>query len=111
MPHSAEPAGPAEAGGDAAHPVHVLTPHGHAELTAFGVDTERLARRRASVRYCVDWAERRHHLAGGLGAALTAGLFALEWLRHGTYRRVVRLTGAGRAGLATSFGIPAGRLV
>lgn len=107
----AGPAEPAEPGGDAAHPVYVLTPHGHAELTAFGVDTERLPRRRASVRYCVDWAERRHHLAGGLGAALTARMFALEWLRHGKYRRVVHLTEAGRAGLATTFGIPADRLV
>ncbi|WP_433859502.1 ArsR/SmtB family transcription factor [Streptomyces kronopolitis] len=107
---SVEPAEPARPGGEAAPPVYVLTPHGHAELTAFGVDTERLPRRRASVRYCVDWAERRHHLAGGLGAALTARMFALEWLRHGKYRRVVHLTEAGRAGLVTTFGIPADRL-
>lgn len=98
------------AGNDAVDPVYVLTPHGHTELTAFGVDTERLPRRRASVRYCVDWAERRHHLAGGLGAALTARMFALEWLRHGKYRRVVHLTEAGRAGLAATFGIPADQL-
>ncbi|MGW7636412.1 ArsR/SmtB family transcription factor [Streptomyces decoyicus] len=84
---------------------YVLTPHGRQELAAFGVDTDRLPRRRASVRYCVDWAEQRHHLAGALGAALTARLFDLEWLRHGKYRRVVHLTDAGREGLATTFGV------
>ncbi|WP_159472857.1 helix-turn-helix domain-containing protein [Streptomyces caniferus] len=94
-----------EAGAAAADVVYVLTPHGRRELTAFGVDTDRLPRRRASVRYCVDWAEQRHHLAGALGAALTARLFALEWLRHGTYRRVVHLTDAGRDGLAATFGV------
>ncbi|WP_030982437.1 ArsR/SmtB family transcription factor [Streptomyces sp. NRRL S-1813] len=84
---------------------YVLTPHGRQELAAFGIETDRLPRRRASVRYCVDWAEQRHHLAGALGAALTARLFDLEWLRHGKYRRVVHLTDAGREGLATAFGV------
>ncbi|SED81664.1 transcriptional regulator, ArsR family [Streptomyces sp. 2224.1] len=99
-----------EAGAAATDVVYVLTPHGRRELTAFGVETDRLPRRRAAVRYCVDWAEQRHHLAGALGAALTARLFALEWLRHGTYRRVVHLTDAGRDGLATTFGVPVDRL-
>ncbi|MFJ6752611.1 winged helix-turn-helix domain-containing protein [Streptomyces sp. NPDC091266] len=98
---------PGDAAGDTAY---VLTPHGHRELGRFGVDTDRLPRRRATVRYCVDWAERRHHLAGSLGAALTARMFALEWLRHGKYRRVVRLTEAGRAGLASTFGVPNSQL-
>jgi hypothetical protein len=30
------------------------------------------------IRYCVDWTEQRHHLAGSLGAALAARLFGLE---------------------------------
>ncbi|MFF8309159.1 hypothetical protein [Streptomyces lydicus] len=80
-------------------------PHGHQELSAFGVDPDRLPRRRTGVRYCVDGAEQRHHLAGALGAALTARMFALEWLRHGRYRRVVHLTDGGREGLATTFGV------
>ncbi|MDT0454677.1 helix-turn-helix domain-containing protein [Streptomyces sp. DSM 41527] len=99
-----------EAGAAATDVVYVLTPHGRQELTAFGVETDRLPRRRAAVRYCVDWAEQRHHLAGALGAALTARLFALEWLRHGRYRRVVHLTDAGRDGLATTFGVPVDRV-
>ncbi|WP_199195659.1 hypothetical protein [Nocardia sp. MDA0666] len=42
------------------------------ELRELGVDTDRLPPRRPAIRYCVDWSEHRHHLAGGLGAALTA---------------------------------------
>ncbi|MGV4927320.1 helix-turn-helix domain-containing protein (plasmid) [Streptomyces sp. BHT-5-2] len=84
---------------------YLLTPRGHRELTALGVELERLPRRRSAVRYCVDWAERRHHLAGALGGAVTARLFALDWLRNGRYRRVVRLTDAGRTGLAETFGL------
>lgn len=97
--------GPGGTGAGSLDVAYVLTPHGRQELAAFGVETDRLPRRRASVRYCVDWAEQRHHLAGALGAALTARLFDLEWLRHGKYRRVVHLTDAGREGLATTFGV------
>lgn len=87
-----------------------LTAAGHADLAAFGVDPDDLPPRRRAVRYCVDWGERRHHLAGALGAALTDRLFTLDWLRTGRPRRAVRLTDAGRTGLAATFGVPADRL-
>ncbi|MGW7491508.1 ArsR/SmtB family transcription factor [Streptomyces sp. NPDC054786] len=103
--------GATDPGAAATDVAYALTPHGREELTAFGVGTDRLPRRRASVRYCVDWAEQRHHLAGALGAALTARLFALEWIRHGKYRRVVHLTDAGRDGLATTFGVRVDQVV
>jgi hypothetical protein len=45
-----------------------LTDRGRAELAAFGVDADRLPGRRPLIRYCVDWTEQRHHLAGALGA-------------------------------------------
>ncbi|MFJ5802090.1 ArsR/SmtB family transcription factor [Streptomyces decoyicus] len=104
-PDAGAEAGAGGAGAGSLDVAYVLTAHGRQELAAFGVETDRLPRRRASVRYCVDWAEQRHHLAGAVGAALTARLFDLEWLRHGKYRRVVHLTDAGREGLATTFGV------
>jgi DNA-binding transcriptional ArsR family regulator len=36
---------------------YLLTDHGRRELAASGIDFEQLPRRRASVRYCIDWAE------------------------------------------------------
>jgi len=83
-----------------------LTGHGQHMLTEFGIDLDALyARRRPLIRYCLDWTEQRHHLAGTLGAALTARLFELGWLRHARVNRAVRLTETGRAGLAATFGL------
>ncbi|MGI5224798.1 ArsR/SmtB family transcription factor [Actinoallomurus sp. CA-142502] len=82
-----------------------LSGDGHGRLAAFGVEVERLPRRRSTVRYCVDWGEQRHHLAGALGAAVTDRMFALGWLRRGKARRVVHLTDSGREGVASVFGM------
>ncbi|MFF4989143.1 ArsR/SmtB family transcription factor [Streptosporangium saharense] len=81
-----------------------LTEEGGEAFGGFGIDLDRLrAGRRPVVLYCVDWSERRHHLAGSLGAALTARLFALGWLRYGVSPRVVHLTEPGGRGLAATF--------
>ncbi len=71
-----------------------------------GVDLDALsARRRPLIRYCLDWTEQRHHLAGALGAAIADRLFELGWLRHSTQRRAVLLTDTGRAGLSDALGL------
>jgi hypothetical protein len=84
-----------------------LTAVGHERLAAFGVEVERLPHRRSTVRYCIDWGEHRHHLAGALGAAVTDRMFVLGWLRRGKARRVVHLTDRGRAGMDSAFGMSA----
>ena len=51
--------------------------------------------RRPELRLCVDWSERRFHLAGALGAALLDACLRNGWVtRH--YGRSVRLTTTGR---------------
>ncbi|MCW2896110.1 MAG: transcriptional regulator [Actinomycetia bacterium] len=84
-----------------------LTGHGAALLGDFGVDLVALrARRRPLIRYCLDWTEQRHHLAGALGAGLAGRLFELDWVRHAPpASRAVLLTDAGRRGLAATFGL------
>jgi DNA-binding transcriptional ArsR family regulator len=83
-----------------------LTDDGAAALTALGIEVESLrARRRPLVRGCVDWTEQRNHLAGALGAALTARMFELDWLEHTTGSRAVHLTDAGSRGLGETFGV------
>ncbi|MFD4944254.1 ArsR/SmtB family transcription factor [Streptomyces sp. NPDC058239] len=82
-----------------------LTGTGRATLAELGVDTDRLPPRRPAIRYCVDWSENQHHLAGGLGAALAARLFALDWVRWGPSPRVVHLTEAGADGLERTLGV------
>ncbi|PZG00224.1 transcriptional regulator [Micromonospora deserti] len=83
----------------------VLTPAGGDWLDRLDVPVAPLrAARRPLVRDCLDWTERRPHLAGALGAALCARLLDLGWLSRGT-GRAVRLTPAGRPALAEALGV------
>jgi DNA-binding transcriptional ArsR family regulator len=83
-----------------------LTERGHDELSAFGLDFEQLAAgSRPLIRYCVDWSEQRHHLAGALGAALAARMFDLGWASRARRGRAVLVTPAGSKGLARTFGL------
>jgi DNA-binding transcriptional ArsR family regulator len=84
-----------------------ITTSGQRVLDDFGVDPEAFSPRRPPIRYCVDWGEQRHHLAGALGGALADRMFALGWIRRGNARRVIRVTDAGVAGLTETFGVAA----
>ncbi|OBB96531.1 helix-turn-helix transcriptional regulator [Mycobacterium sp. 852002-40037_SCH5390672] len=83
-----------------------LTPRGRETLSALGIDLGALSRHKPMIRYCVDWSEQRHHLAGALGAALTRRMFDLDWIRRVNQRRAVVLTDTGRKGLTETFGVP-----
>jgi DNA-binding transcriptional ArsR family regulator len=83
-----------------------LTPAGHQQLTDFGLDVTIVLHHRPPIRYCLDWSEQRHHLAGPLGSALTSRLFDLDWIQRSNDSRAVTLTDAGRHGLHATFGVP-----
>jgi DNA-binding transcriptional ArsR family regulator len=81
-----------------------LTDVGAAALVDLGV-TPRPGRTPA-VRACVDWSQRRPHLAGAFGDALLDTLLHRRWLRrHPTRPRVLELTPLGRAELPAAFHI------
>ncbi|HEY3727122.1 MAG TPA: helix-turn-helix domain-containing protein [Solirubrobacteraceae bacterium] len=81
-----------------------LTGHGAEQLQRFGIDLPILrARRRPLTRACLDWSEQRPHLAGALGAALCQQLIDRAWITRMPEPRIVRLTPAGRHGLAHTF--------
>jgi DNA-binding transcriptional ArsR family regulator len=83
-----------------------LTDGGARRLRDLGVDVDAaLAGPRTPIRYCVDWSEQAHHLSGALGAALTARLFELRWIRRLPRTRAVRLSDEGRDGLAEQLGV------
>jgi hypothetical protein len=83
-----------------------LTPRGEAALGEIGVDLDAVLARYPAVRYCLDWSEQQHHLAGPLGTALADRLFALGWVRRTDRRRVVRVTDSGRENLPGTLGLP-----
>ena len=76
----------------------VLTASGESWCEDVGIDLAALrARRRPLCRPCLDWSERRTHLAGALGAALLDRLFALRYARRERDGRAVILSPRGEA--------------
>jgi DNA-binding transcriptional ArsR family regulator len=63
-----------------------------------------LASRRPLARGCLDWTERREHLAGSAGAAVCAHLLARGWIARVGTGRAVRVSPAGAAALTDLFG-------
>ena len=82
-----------------------LTPSGVKELKAFGIDFDALPQRRPLIKYCVDWSEQRHHLAGSLGAAIATRMIDLGWVRRAQHSRAVHVSDNGYEGLRDLFGI------
>ncbi len=98
-----------------------LTERGHISLTADGGEVTDDGRRflaefgavpgpgrRVFCRPCLDWSERRPHLAGRVGAALACRCFELGWIARQRDTRAVAITAAGRAGFRERFGIALG---
>ncbi|CAO3419690.1 ArsR/SmtB family transcription factor [Azospirillum doebereinerae] len=84
----------------------VVTTAGRRFLGDFGIGMEAdLAGRRPLCRTCLDWSERRPHLAGRLGAGLLDRSLALGWIARVPDSRAVSVTAEGREGFAAMFGI------
>ncbi len=92
-----------EAGGDG----FTLTPAGAEALADAGVDVAGArTSRRAFARSCLDFTERRPHLAGALGAALCAHALAEGWfVRRAPGHRALRVTDEGRRQLSKRWNI------
>ena len=83
-----------------------LTQAGTRFLTEFGVDLSALSsKRRHFCRLCIDWTERRPHIAGAVGAALTTRCFDLGWTERMKYSGAVIVTASGKRGFLETFGI------
>lgn len=75
-----------------------LTEKGAGFANAFGVDPATLAKSGGAVcRECLDWSERRSHLAGGLGRAFLARMVTLGWAKIDRQSRVVAFSATGAA--------------
>jgi DNA-binding transcriptional ArsR family regulator len=81
----------------AANRAFALRPRGERGLVAWGVevDAARTARRHFACA-CVDWSERRPHLAGALGAALLDAALRRRWLMRDADSRAVQVSAKGR---------------
>ena len=82
------------------HDAGLLTDAGIALLQRIGVDvsallSDRGRKARVLCKPCLDWSERRPHLAGAVGAALCAHSFEAGWIRRIAGTRAVAITPKG----------------
>jgi DNA-binding transcriptional ArsR family regulator len=84
-----------------------LTAEGVRFLRAIEIDPTILAYRspRIFCRPCIDWTERRAHIAGVLGATLTRRYFDLGWIERQRDGRAVSVTARGRDRFRDLFGL------
>jgi hypothetical protein len=81
-----------------------LTDPGWRVFDDLGIDTAGLlAKRRPVCRSCLDWSERRHHLAGSLGAALLERIIELRWARRVVDSRAVKFSPTGEKSFREAF--------
>lgn len=82
----------------------VITEEGQRFFCDFGIDLEPAkASKRPFCRTCLDWSERRPHLAGWLGAAILSRSLDLGWVARLPESRALQLTKAGRIGFSGQF--------
>lgn len=84
----------------------LVTDKGQRFFCDFGLDMETESRSRRPVcRTCLDWSERRSHLAGRLGAALLDRSLDLKWVVRIPQSRTLRITREGETGFRNAFGL------
>ena len=77
-----------------------LTRRGEQRMLDLAIDVEGLRElRRPLTRSCLDWTERKPHLAGALGGALAERFFDQRWIERITGTRAVRVTERGNTAL------------
>jgi DNA-binding transcriptional ArsR family regulator len=90
----------------AGHEAFEVTTAGQRWLASLGADVAAFTRaRRPIARACLDWTERRHHLAGAAGAAIAHALLDKRWVARIAGTRAVRLTLRGREELHRRLGL------
>jgi DNA-binding transcriptional ArsR family regulator len=89
----------------------LITPEGLTRLAAVGIDVTSPSRRNRKAmplcRPCLDWSERRPHLAGRLGAALCAHGLDRGWIRKRAGSRALDITPEGRRAYHEVFRVEA----
>lgn len=81
-----------------------ISDHGWKIFKRMGLDMQSLqSGRRPHCRACLDWSERRPHLAGALGAILLEYFLYCEWVKKTPHSRVLEITHKGERAFASLF--------
>jgi len=81
-----------------------LTQKGQTFMHDFGIDLDALQTSRSPLcRECLDWSERRSHLAGSLGRALLTQFEQLHWIKRDNSSRVIKFSAKGDKAFNNTF--------
>jgi len=85
---------------------YLLTPKGLAWFESWEIDVEPLKKKRRKFAYaCLDWSERRFHIAGSLGAVVADLFFDKGWVKRLPHTRALKITRIGETILKQDFAI------
>lgn len=85
-----------------------VTKSGKKWFDEIGVDIHAIQQKKRSFAHqCLDWSERKHHIAGALGASLLAVMIKKGWLRKKPNSREVIITSVGRIELKNRLNLEA----
>jgi DNA-binding transcriptional ArsR family regulator len=83
-----------------------ISAEGEKWFSDFGIDIEEAQKqKRIFLKPCLDWSERRNHLAGSVGAMLLNKMITEDWLRKTKNSRAIIITGKGEKELLKHFKI------
>lgn len=86
--------------------VFEISPEGEKWFSAFGINLEEAQKqKRIFLKPCLDWSERRNHIAGSIGTLLLNKMINEDWLRKTKNSRAVTITGKGEKELFNYFKI------
>lgn len=84
-----------------------LTKSGEERMRQLGIDMDALhSQRRPVCRTCLDWSERRSHMAGSLGEALLSRFIDEGWARRSGESRAIHFTPTGERAFCDLFPVP-----
>jgi len=82
----------------------LLSKHGARFMQDFGIDLDKFQTSRSPIcRECLDWSERRSHLAGSLGRALLTHFEKLKWVKRVPNSRIIKFSVKGERAFDIAF--------
>jgi DNA-binding transcriptional ArsR family regulator len=86
--------------------VFEISSEGEKWFLDFGINIEEAQKqKRIFLKPCLDWSERRNHIAGSIGSLLLNKMISEDWLRKTKDSRAITITGKGEKELWKNFKI------
>jgi len=83
-----------------------ISPEGEKWFSDFGINIgDAKKQKRIFLKPCLDWSERRYHIAGSVGTLLLNKMLEQDWIRRTANSRVIIITGKGEKEMLKSFKI------